>query len=256
MQKIQEMTWVEFRDSLKAEKVAIVPIGSIEPHGYHAPLGTDTFVAEEIAERLGKLIGAFVAPTISYGCSELVYDISDWIGTISISPESITSLIVDIGNELSRMGIKKIIIVNGHINNSSPLEIAAFKIWKKTGTPVGILEWWIVNKEQVRQIKGVTHGTHADEIETSLLMVSDKKNTLKLDKAQTNPNNPAVSSEEFQMYIYGMKFTRKLDERWIGKSGNYGNPQKATTKIGESLIQQTLEAGVKLIKALDPYIRR
>jgi creatinine amidohydrolase len=94
----------------------ILPVGVVEEHGAHLPLGLDSFAAEIYAEAAAshledKGYNVLVAPTISYGVARAAIDFP---GTLSLEPETLTSLVVDIGRSLARHGLHRLVILNGH----------------------------------------------------------------------------------------------------------------------------------------------
>src|SRR3990167_7417521 len=108
--------------------LVILPVGVVEEHGAHLPLGLDSFAAEVYAgaaaahlEEAGYEI--VVAPTISYGVARAAIDFP---GTLSLQPETLKSLIVDIGRSLARHGLDRLVILNGHrdLNHMKALEQA------------------------------------------------------------------------------------------------------------------------------------
>ena len=96
--------------------LTILPVGVVEEHGAHLPLGLDSFAAEAYAEAAGPYLedagyGVIVAPTISYGVARAAIDFP---GTLSLEPETLKSLVLDIGRSLSKHGLNRLVILNGH----------------------------------------------------------------------------------------------------------------------------------------------
>src|SRR5499433_4467038 len=96
--------------------LVILPVGVVEEHGAHLPLGLDTFAAEVYAEAAAphleeKGYEIVIAPTISYGVARAAIDFP---GTLSLEPETLRSLVVDIGGSLARHGLDRLVILNGH----------------------------------------------------------------------------------------------------------------------------------------------
>ena len=96
--------------------VVILPIGVVEEHGAHLPLGLDSFAAEAYAasatahlEKAGYEV--VVAPTIGYGVARAAMDFP---GTLSLEPETLRSMVVEIGRSLARHGLHRLVILNGH----------------------------------------------------------------------------------------------------------------------------------------------
>lgn len=96
--------------------LTILPVGVVEEHGAHLPLGMDSFAAEVYAaaaaphlEQAGYQI--VVAPTINYGVARAAIDFP---GTLSLEPETLRSMVVEIGRSLARHGLRRLVILNGH----------------------------------------------------------------------------------------------------------------------------------------------
>ena len=97
----------EFRKLIKSKKLTvIIPIGSIEQHGAHLPISTDSDIVTEIASRLAKKCGFIVLPTISYGVSRE----HDPLFNLSLRPQHLKRILNDIIDSLVRNHIKKIIL--------------------------------------------------------------------------------------------------------------------------------------------------
>src|SRR5262245_55056780 len=96
--------------------LVILPVGVVEEHGAHLPLGLDSFAAEVYAasaaphlENTGYEV--VVAPTINYGVARAAIDFP---GTLSLEPETLRSMVVEIGRSLARHGLKRLVILNSH----------------------------------------------------------------------------------------------------------------------------------------------
>jgi creatinine amidohydrolase len=96
--------------------LVILPVGVVEEHGAHLPLGLDSFAAEVYAEAAAPHLEdegyeVVIAPTISYGVARAAIDFP---GTLSLEPETLSSLVVDIGRSLARHGLHRLAVLNGH----------------------------------------------------------------------------------------------------------------------------------------------
>jgi creatinine amidohydrolase len=253
--RIDKLAWHEFESALARTDIALVPIGSVEPHGRHAPLGTDTYIAEEIAERLADRTGALIFPSIPLGSMNTVYDVRGYPGAISIDAELLIKVYANIGTELARNGFRRIVFVNGHGPNAAMLAIAAFKIREAAPVEVGVLDWWTTSGEEVRAIKGVPYGTHADEIETSLVLTTGYADLVDLDAAiPTGDVVQRLSDEQGQLYRSKVTFTRTWDVRWVGKGVNMGDPARATREGGETIVEKAVATGMVLLRALEQEV--
>ena len=110
-------TWPE----LGGRPLVVVPLGSLEQHGPHLPLGTDTAVAGAVAAAaVPELPGALLAPALGYGASG---EHEDFPGTISLGTEALTGLLVEYGRSACRWA-GRVLVVNGHGGNLDALRAA------------------------------------------------------------------------------------------------------------------------------------
>ncbi len=102
----------------KGNAVAVLPCGSLEKHGEHLPLGTDTLNTEAICRKACEKAGAIMLPAMPY---LYVHEMKASAGAISLSAPTIFAVLDEVLDEVSRNGIKKIVLVNGHGGNSALL---------------------------------------------------------------------------------------------------------------------------------------
>ncbi len=112
------MNEYDFRIALKKIKRAIIPVGSLEQHGAHLPLSTDSIIAEYVARMIAEKVGAFVLPPISYGVS---FEHKPMFN-VSLRNSTLTKMICDACLSLAEIRIKEIIILNGHHGNTGALQ--------------------------------------------------------------------------------------------------------------------------------------
>ena len=249
--RIDHLPWQELAPEASPSDAVIVPIGCTEPHGRHAPLGTDTFIANGIAELVAAATGALVFPAIPLGTLDVLYDFRSAPGAISLESRVLLDLYTNIGTELMRQGFKRILFVNGHSGNAPLLQIAAFDIKDRAGGQIGVLDWWSAAREIIDEIKGHSWGTHADEIETSILMAAAGEHLVDLSKAVANSKGlEGLGCDERSLYQRKILFTRKLDERWVGESGNMGDPRLANVEHGKRILERTVEVATQILQVL------
>ncbi len=117
MQHLAKMTFTEAKAlSQSGSSLVILPVGVVEEHGAHLPLGLDSFAAEAYSEAAAPHLEAkgyeiLIAPTVSYGVARAAIDFP---GTLSLEPQTLTSMIVDIGRSLARHGFNRLVLLNGH----------------------------------------------------------------------------------------------------------------------------------------------
>jgi creatinine amidohydrolase len=117
MQYLEKIPFPDVERIARAGRgLVILPVGVVEEHGAHLPLGLDSFAAEVYAEAAAphleeKGYEVVIAPTISYGVARAAIDFP---GTLSLEPETLRSLVVDIGRSLARHGLARLVVLNGH----------------------------------------------------------------------------------------------------------------------------------------------
>jgi len=123
--RLADMTSPELRARLDATDLVIIPVGATEQHGPHLPLCTDSINIAAVAEDAARAENVLVAPTIPYGVSEnhLAY-----CGTIAVRPQTLTALLVDIGQGLLSHGFSRLLLLNGHGGNYEAMALAAHEL--------------------------------------------------------------------------------------------------------------------------------
>jgi mycofactocin precursor peptide peptidase len=151
MTSLAGTVWPDVPDS----PLLVVPLGSVEQHGHHLPLTTDTAVASAVATAAaGEVDGALLAPALAYGASG---EHEGFPGTISIGTEALTGLLVEYGRSACRWA-GRVLLVNGHGGNLDALRAAGTRL-RSEGRDVA---WFAC---------GVPDGdAHAGRTETSLML--------------------------------------------------------------------------------------
>ncbi|MHB9146788.1 MAG: creatininase family protein [Symbiobacteriia bacterium] len=171
--------------------VAILPVGTMEAHGMHCPLGTDTLIPEHLASRAEALRPdlLLVLPPVAFGHS---WDLSGFPGTLDVAAETLTAYVADIGRSLVRWGIKDIILLNGHGGNAGALGIATERI-ADAGGRVALVNWWL---DYSKQILTVCEGQgHAGEDETATMLAVNER-LVNMAEASVNWAHPIVRIRE------------------------------------------------------------
>jgi creatinine amidohydrolase len=163
------LTWPEVKEIVKQNRVAILPVGAIEPHGKHLPLDTDVFLVKSICVEAARQAtkDMVVLPPISYG---YVPHVMDFPG--AINNNYLIELIKDIGISLADHGFHKILIVNGHGSNRPFLDIASRKVNLERDVLCAVVTYWNLASKTANEIRESPIGgmAHAGEFETSLYL--------------------------------------------------------------------------------------
>jgi creatinine amidohydrolase len=122
---LEHLTWKQAEEVLAAKPVVLIPVGAVEAHGAHLPLGADSMVAQEVAVRAAQLTESIVVPPIWYGYSP---SWRNFPGSLSVRPETVLCLAEDIIRGLSQFGPRHFVFVNSHGGNEPPLEQVAYSL--------------------------------------------------------------------------------------------------------------------------------
>ncbi len=118
MLPLYDMTWKEVEALDRGRVVAVLPTGAVEAHGPHLPLRTDGVIAEAMAQEGGRRLAeadvpSVILPTLHYTAAPFA---EGFPGTLSIQPETLTALVVDLGAALARSGFRTLAIANAHLD--------------------------------------------------------------------------------------------------------------------------------------------
>jgi creatinine amidohydrolase/Fe(II)-dependent formamide hydrolase-like protein len=242
---LAKLTWPEAAARFKQVDVALLPVGAIEQHGPHLPLDTDAYDADLLCKRVAAACSSpvpLVLPAIAYGVS---YHHQDFSGTLSVSPETLSRLVHEIGMCAARCGVNKLIIVNGHGGNAPALHLAAQMI-NRDAHIFTCVDTGETSDTDIYHLVDAHNDVHAGEIETSTTLAV-RPELVKMDKA------PKMIPRFSSRYL---DFTSKRSVGWyaytkkISKSGVLGDATKATAEKGEKIWALMVERLVELVEDL------
>jgi creatinine amidohydrolase len=126
---LTEVAWPVVRDAIERGAGIIVPVGSIEQHGYHMPLSTDLLLVTELAVCAADRLGYLVAPPSNYGFRSrpLSGGGPTYPGTISVGATALIAYLTDVLDDLVRHGFKRIVLMSMHLENTNMLWEAAWQ---------------------------------------------------------------------------------------------------------------------------------
>lgn len=171
--KWEELNVNEFVEGVnKSSGVILVPIGCLEKHGNHMPIGTDIIIAREISLRVSQIEDVMVFPFMPFG---IVGEVKHKMGTISLSSKLIYLMLEELCDELLKNGFNKIIFVDGHGGNHNFLKyFMQSRLEQKHDYVTYYFDlgqkdslFW---KEYQEKFGRVVESGHACEFETSSLM--------------------------------------------------------------------------------------
>ncbi len=247
--RYEEFTWPEIRDAVAQNRVAVLPVGTVEQHGPHLPLSTDVVTSTEMSRRAVERLPkeAVLLPSVYYSFNE---HHMDFPGTIAIEGETIVRYVTDIGKSLAHHGFRKILLVNGHGSNVPFLDVAARNITNKTDAICAMVSWWsLIPRELLEQLResefpgGMAHGC---ELETSVLLYLCGE-LVQFDKAKRDINFQPTEFFYWDLQSPSPVFFQEWFSRY-SKTGTVGDPTKATKEKGEKFVNAVVERMVALLK--------
>ncbi|MCI6260339.1 MAG: creatininase family protein [Pyramidobacter sp.] len=232
--RLENITWPRAERYLKEDGTVIIGIGSIESHGRHMPLGTDTLIPDKLLAMIEEKTDVLIAPTIPYGATQ---SLNEYPGTIDIDNDVLYRYLLCVMESLRRHGAGKFLILNGHGGNIKPIERAALDMDKK-GCLTAVLNWWLMAWDMDPAWKG-GHGGGEETaailgIDPALVDRSEIGPALKL-----NDISGAIKATGFYSVSYkGVSFNvprqigKITDSGWIGPD----HPATATEEWGKKML--------------------
>jgi creatinine amidohydrolase len=149
--------------------LALLPVGATEQHGPHLATGCDTISPEEIAWRVSDETGVAVLPAVPYGIS--LGHTTRWPGTISLHPQTLTQVVLEVGRWVIGSGFTKLIMLNGNGPNTPPLECARIQLrYEFPRCRFRVLSLFDCSARVQQHYFSDASDIHANRGETSLLM--------------------------------------------------------------------------------------
>ncbi len=233
---LENITMADFKKHLEKTKTIVFPFGTVEEHGRHLPLGTDTLIVYEVLKRATGKRDIFLAPPLYYGVCTTTYQHP---GTISISAETLRRLTSDLVIDAYRKGLRNFILISGHgggIHMSALREAAEILVQELEGIKMAVVSpYYILNKE-LAGLAETPGDLHAGEIETSIIL------------AIAPGLVKGTSPEEYPVQTSPFVVKDKL-RCWPG--GVWGNPAKASREKGEKAIQLIADKITEIIDTME-----
>jgi len=213
------------RKSITGQKqVAVIPVGSIEQHGSHLPISTDSDIVTEISKRISEKNRYFLLPTLNYGVS---FEHSPFFN-LSIKESTLRAVLTDLCSSLLANNIKTVFIINGHHGNQNSiknLDVRLKKILKNKIKVFPLSYWHFMEREF----------DHAGFIETSLMLAISKN--VKMKSAKKGLITDKMSKQEIKKIgkLANKSFPKAT------KNGIWGDPTNATKKDGQQILDKIVK---------------
>lgn len=233
---LEEMTMPEFEAGLALSRTVLIPFGSVEEHGPHLPLSTDTLEAYEVAKKAALMMPLFVAPPVHYGNCRST---ANHPGTISITTTTLKMLFKDIVRSLHGHGLRNFVALSGHAGGAHCMalqEAGEELLGEFPDCEVAVVTEFVLAREEGQGLIETSGDAHAGEIETSRIMHS-------------HPHLVKGSAErEFPAFPVGILVR---DKRRFWPGGVWGDPGKATASKGAQLERLVAVKLVDLVRTLE-----
>ena len=234
----------------EANGIVIIPIGAVEVHGPHLPVGTDSIETYEIGIRAAQEAKVVITPLVWYGNSRAFMDFP---GTITLSPGVLQEMTRDIVMSLIQQGFNKIILLDGHGGNYGILDLLIEEIHMDTSALICHVRAWelacVPKPEDTPAYDG-----HGGSSETSVMMV--------LCPDDVDESNFIDSPPEIYLTKYGSVFPSPsgvyskgpvvfpLSMGEMVEHGHHGDPKWGSKERGEALMRVKVAALVEFLMEL------
>jgi len=248
--KFEYLNWQEIESIAKDKRSTVIwPFGAVEQHGPHLPLATDSIFVDEIISEVFKLFPSDIPlkklPTQYIGFSP---EHKSFAGTISLSSNLITSMIKEVGGQLSEMGFKRLILINGHGGQISLLNTAAREL-RSFAPRIAVFPCFlwsgVKGLSELLSKTEMEYGLHASLAETSLMLA------LKPELVGDERPNEGIKGRSIPE---GWSLEGNAPTAWLtddfSKSGVIGDSRGSNELLGKDLKKLLINHWFKLIMNL------
>jgi creatinine amidohydrolase len=227
---LEESTWEDAKEAFASTSLAIVPIGAIESHGPHNPMGIECFIVNELARRLNDRVEAIIAPVIPVSYSRAW---NEFPGTLWVRPSTLKVYLKEICDCLVDNGIRRIFFLNGHGPN-----VPAVEEIRQDLAPRGVL---VAQIDLWRFIGSVSDGIgetnlplgHSGELATSVMMAL-RRDSVRQSRMRTEYPKQTLSDSFPSVIQY-------YPSSMATPSAFAGDPTKATREKGEEILGRCVD---------------
>lgn len=229
--KMMYLTQAKFRELQKRVNTVIIPIGTIEAHGEHLPLGTDVLIPEGIVERIEAKMGdrILVAPSVNYGH---VWTLGVYPGGVDVPTDLLTQYIYHVGRSLLKQGFSHIILMNGHGGNSPALSTVG-EMLADEGAVVVTFNWWVDFRAEILEF--CEGQGHAGEDETAAALAVAEAYC---DMSRAKVNHKTLIANIKKQGIGHISYEHGLS----------GDATKGTREKGEKMLDRVAERMMEIIE--------
>lgn len=238
MPLLENVTMKAFDEERRSCRTVLLPCGSLEEHGIHLPLGTDTFHAVALGRAVAEKIPVWVAPPLFYG---LCRSSSQHPGTVGIRGATLHALVRDVIHSLYDQGMRQVILLSGHAGGthmSTLIDAGEQLLEELPDIKIAVLSVLDLGKKAWKGVLETPGDSHAGEMETAIM--------LHLYPEWVKGTAP----EEYPSFPDHILVRRK---RAFWQGGVWGNPQAANAEKGKIFLERSADALVEVIKRMEEW---
>ena len=237
---LEHLTWALAEPLLKQAPVVLVPLGArLKEHGLHLPLNNDWRIAEYLTKRVVDAAPVVAIPTLQYGYFPAF---AEYPGSVSLRLETCRDLVVDVCRSLVPFGPKKYYVLNTGISTLKALAPAK-ELLAKDGIRLEYTDLLIDLADVEAKVRTQDAGTHADEIETSMMLYIAPE-TVNLAAAQKDIHPDKGPG--------GLTRDPNATGGVYSPTGAWGDPTLATREKGRIVVEALVE---RLLNSIDTLAR-
>jgi creatinine amidohydrolase len=233
--------------------VAVLPTASIEQHGPHLPVCTDSLLCETVAQRAAaraaQQVKVVVTPILYFGNSHHHFPFA---GVLSLTSHNFMAAVTDILEGLVRSGFRKLVVLNGHGGNTDSNAVVGLDFVHRLGQPVTIATaaYWDIARTALTQQELIANERipgHAGYFETALVMAirPDLVNHDGLSRA------PDLSQKQAGLFAPLAGATVQKHGAWAAGPGYTDNPAGATPEKGQAILEVVVQAVADFLVAFN-----
>jgi creatinine amidohydrolase len=227
---LEDLTWQEAEKVLTPETIVVIPLGAAaKEHGPHLKLKNDWLIAEYLKQRIMSETNVVVAPTVNY---HFYPAFVEYPGSVTLSQDTACNMIVDICRSLAHFGPRRFYILNTGVSTVRALQPAKEKL-AALGIQMTYSDLNKLHGDGAKQVSKQEGGTHADEIETSMMLYMAPE-TVDMSKA----------AKDYDPAGQGGLTRTKSDTGTYSPTGIFGDATLGTYEKGKVIVEEMV-AGIQ-----------
>lgn len=253
--QFEELTSPEVAALDRDRTVLILPLGSVEQHGNHMPLGTDTLLAHSVslaaAERLNGKVAVLPPPWYGFSVHHMRF-----AGTVTLRAETLIAAAEDIVGSVVKHGFRRILLVNGHGGNGGVVDLLASTLGHKHygKARIAAVTYFALAREAIAALRRSEMGGmgHACEFETAMIqhIRPELVRTELAEATYPDPGSPYLTTD----LLGGSAVRTYLDFADLSPTGTLGDPLLSTPETGARFFEATVGALVDFIEDFRTWV--